>query len=647
MTTDGFLELSRQAIDAVNGLWAEGHPTFWRDTAQRERTSGNADALYPTVTCRCVDELLAARQKVAQFPIDDKTLTQMSHAVAGVDPDDLLKDSELGYKPFTLALAAACCSRIATSQLDTKGAAQESIEPLVSNLLAELQGIPAQEVHPFVRFHVLRALTQPEIAARAVPGAAELHDEFLEAIRRDTSALLAKHFMATISPAEHVALAFCAACLSRADGAADRKTALAALQASASAQDSAGCWPLGRVVRTEPSRLEISTYEVGWAICDSLRRLIEAGLVQVDSSQSETLLTTIDRAAAFAVRSVVDLSDGRRGWASDHPFQQPQIESWTSAIVLQFALAGEELRAEVEHLRTLSTFNVLDPRSTNWPNWLRWNRLTESGEPDPTYPVYEYLENAIVGPIRSNPDQLPSGSASTTSALLFGPPGTSKTTVAKAVADALQWPVVQLSPGTFIEKGLEAIEAEARSVFDRLQQLQRAVVLFDECDELFRDRDPSRQPEGVRTISAFVTGSMLPKLQDLHDTGRVVFFVCTNHVSAIDPAIRRGGRIDHRIAVGPPGSAARQKIIDEAAAEVELPDHWPAAAEALAHDSERFIRSELRRAVRVLLDAEAWPTAEKAAAAAKAVAKSLRPSLTVTDKLYSSFEADRRNYSDL
>jgi hypothetical protein len=646
--TRALANLSRAAIEAVDGLWESHRRTFWRDSAQRDQAGGAADALYPTVTCRCVEELVAASAKVADFAIGDDRLNAMCLAVVETDPGSFVEISELGYAPFTLASATACCGRVAASPLAASQPAQDSLEGLAKLLVASLNAAPISEIHPFVRFHSLRALSVAgldEIEALS-SGVASTREMLLDAIRHDTSGLLAKHYMATISPAEHVVLAFCGAALARTGNPNDLKTALAALQAAASAQDSAGCWPLGRVVRTEPSRLEISTYEVAWAIADGLLRLVEAGLAPIESPETAWVMSAIDRAVRFAERSVAELADGTRGWASDHPFERPRIESWTSAIVLQFALAARDLQAEVQSRRTLSTFSVLDPRSNQWPGWLRWERLTAFGEPDPSSPLYSYLKSELIEPIIASPHKLPSGTDNTVSVLLFGPPGTSKTTVAKAVADALQWPVVQLSPGTFIERGLEAIEAEARSVFDRLQQLQRAVVLFDECDELFRDRDPSQQVEGIRTISAFVTGSMLPKLQDLHDSGRVVFVICTNHVSMIDPAIRRGGRIDHRLAVGPPAASARRRIIDEAAAALDVPAYWSDAADSFANATDRFLRYELRRGVRTLAALTGWDGGQAAREAAEALAEKMRPSLTVTETLYNSFLDDRSKYSD-
>jgi ATP-dependent 26S proteasome regulatory subunit len=174
------------------------------------------------------------------------------------------------------------------------------------------------------------------------------------------------------------------------------------------------------------------------------------------------------------------------------------------------------------------------------------------------------------------------------------------------------------------------------------------VVLFDECDELFRDRKPSEGNDQLRSISAFVTASMLPKLQDLHDRGQVLFVICTNHVHMMDPAVLRGGRMDHRIGVPPPDRHARGLIIDGIK---KLPDvpHREAALKELARSAERFSRSELIRAATKLTqqgEKEPWDSADQATDAVERLVQSMSESLTISPDLMEQFEKDKGKWSD-
>jgi SpoVK/Ycf46/Vps4 family AAA+-type ATPase len=288
----------------------------------------------------------------------------------------------------------------------------------------------------------------------------------------------------------------------------------------------------------------------------------------------------------------------------------------------------------------------MSPHDANWPSWLRWDKLAEVSEPDADFPIYDYLRRRVIERIERHPRHLPSGAEESASVLLFGPPGTSKTTIVQAVADRLGWPVVFLSPGSFIEHGLEAIEASAQSVFERLQALRHVVVIFDECDELFRDRRPTETTPQFRNISAFVTASMLPKLQNLHDRGKVLFFICTNHADMMDPAVLRGGRTDHRIGVGPPDRLARSAIINSFRDELPHKEHLDDALVELAAIAERFSRGELKRASLKLAATDPWQDQAEAMLAVRRVAESMQDGLTISEKLMSQFVEQKKNMSD-
>lgn len=147
------------------------------------------------------------------------------------------------------------------------------------------------------------------------------------------------------------------------------------------------------------------------------------------------------------------------------------------------------------------------------------------------------------------------------SALLYGPPGSGKTYLVKQLAAALDWPLVELNPGSFLTEGTEFIEYRARHVFETLMRLDHAVIFFDECDELLLDRE--QQDPGNRNILSFVTACMLPKFQELHDARAVVFVVATNYVARIDKAMRRPGRVDLLLLYDRPDQRARRMILEK------------------------------------------------------------------------------------
>jgi uridine kinase len=156
-----------------------------------------------------------------------------------------------------------------------------------------------------------------------------------------------------------------------------------------------------------------------------------------------------------------------------------------------------------------------------------------------------------------DPDAPIVGQTDARSAVLFGPPGTGKTSIVEALAGALGWQFVEVLASDFLSGGVDAVPARADIIFERLMQLDRCVVLFDEIDELIRDRTT----EGSDPFGRFLTTSMLPKIAKLWKQRRIIFFVATNHISVADPAITRSSRFDARIFVATPSIQVKRRLL--------------------------------------------------------------------------------------
>ena len=114
-------------------------------------------------------------------------------------------------------------------------------------------------------------------------------------------------------------------------------------------------------------------------------------------------------------------------------------------------------------------------------------------------------------------------------AILFGPPGTSKTTLSRSVASAIGWNYVELYASHFVAGGLPEVQRTADRIFKQLMQLDRTVILFDEIDELVREREMESDAFG-----RFLTTSMLPRLAELWKAAKSDVLVATNHIEYFD-----------------------------------------------------------------------------------------------------------------
>jgi SpoVK/Ycf46/Vps4 family AAA+-type ATPase len=109
--------------------------------------------------------------------------------------------------------------------------------------------------------------------------------------------------------------------------------------------------------------------------------------------------------------------------------------------------------------------------------------------------------------------------------------------------------MVEITPSEFVKGSLATIYAKADEIFEDLMDLSGVVVFFDEMDALVQTREGGVH---LDIASQFLTTTMLPKLTRLHDHAQVVFFMATNFQDRFDAAIKRAGRFDLLLCMGPP-----------------------------------------------------------------------------------------------
>ncbi|EDQ86971.1 uncharacterized protein MONBRDRAFT_33603 [Monosiga brevicollis MX1] len=171
--------------------------------------------------------------------------------------------------------------------------------------------------------------------------------------------------------------------------------------------------------------------------------------------------------------------------------------------------------------------------------------------------VKETLKENTVYPLKY-PQLFQEGSASQAvkGLLLFGPPGTGKTMLAKAVATETGATFLNVDSASISSKWYGEAEKMARAVFTLARKLAPTIIFIDEIDSLLSARDDTE-----RSTIASVKTTLMREWDGLSTTAdRVLVIGATNRPYTLDEAILR--RMPRRVMVDLPDKAERISILE-------------------------------------------------------------------------------------
>ncbi len=143
--------------------------------------------------------------------------------------------------------------------------------------------------------------------------------------------------------------------------------------------------------------------------------------------------------------------------------------------------------------------------------------------------------------------------------LLSGPPGTGKTTFAKALCNTLQVPLIATSVARWLEpSSLGEVLAAMNATFEQASRSAPCILFIDEIDNI-GNRGRSDRPYDDYWSS--LVNRVLELLDGASKTEGVIVVGATNRPDKIDPAILRSGRLEKHILIPSPDTAALVQII--------------------------------------------------------------------------------------
>lgn len=147
--------------------------------------------------------------------------------------------------------------------------------------------------------------------------------------------------------------------------------------------------------------------------------------------------------------------------------------------------------------------------------------------------------------------------------LLVGPPGTGKTSIARAIAGEAEAVFFAASGPEFVDKYVGEGARKVRELFEQARDAietqghKKAIIFIDEIDSI-----AGKRGERENMYKRDILNELLAQMSGFNQDDSLFVIAATNRVSDIDPALKRPGRFDRIVEIKIPDFDSRKAIIE-------------------------------------------------------------------------------------
>ncbi len=262
------------------------------------------------------------------------------------------------------------------------------------------------------------------------------------------------------------------------------------------------------------------------------------------------------------------------------------IGSFAVGLVFLFALESSgvdvvyslDVRKEDLRMKFGDAFEDLSSESTR-------EKFSDIGNYESTK---QELKDAIIFPIEEKGVSRAYNVKPVRGVLLFGPPGTGKTMIMKALANEIHVGFYLIKASNLVSASPGETERRLSNVFGIARKNQPCVLFIDEIDSIARSRQRSTVDEARRAMLT----QILMEMDGFRRSDKVIVVGATNVPQVLDSALMRPGRFDRIIYMPLPDYGGRRSIFKMYLS--KLPVSAGLDLDVIAKATERYSGADVR-----------------------------------------------------